>query len=974
MATEIRKVLNLSLGESPKNLRELKSDINEIKTAIGDMVVAGQTGTTAFDQATKLLSQDMAVLRQTQNATKSEVAALDGSYNKLVQTMRELKTEWRATNNEAERTKLGKEINKINNELKKLDASVGNYGRNVGNYASMWDGLPKAIENAKKAGNDFSAGLQAMTSLLGLATTDSEQMNKALGVMNSSFQILNGSKGILGFIKNTRDQIKSTREAKKAAQEEAAALKTQEKAQEKTTLATKAGTIATKAFKLALMSIGIGLIIEGFNLLAQNIDKVVGWFTKLGEKLKLINPENQKLKKSNEELNATIEKNNKQLEKDVELMQAKGAAQKEILAEQLRVVKMNIEEAKSAQALLKTKIDDLEATGKKPALVRKLREEYKKNQADLEEMEHKQAVIEAQIETDRRNAAEKAAQAAQQQREREKAAIEKDNEAYKKAVEAVNKSIEDIEKKSFNERQQARATHNEVIKELNKQLAEVEATSAATKNAEEVAALKNKIEEAIAMENTYFQKQLSEAVAKDFEKGIEKATNKLENNLKIKELDDAVLKEFRKEFGNISYAGEWLDIQSTLDYFQDYYREVQTLSINELKKFSEDMTEAAREYLPSDLVDPSVYIPAYEEAYREYLQDSEAFLKKYGEPFTTAVKQIGANYENFTKDYTEGLLLSMESYEKRLEQLKDQGRVREALQLLDEIRDEFTERTAFISQDAAEEWNIQWTKFESNFKGSLASGWSGATSTLVAYTKESFENALAEIEGQLNALKSIENKTVADLDRIGALEIDRKNLLYQREAAILEASTRKYQQYSTAVQGLLGNVASAWENTIRASIDSLNRQLQEQVKAGKITQSEADKQMAAANDRAEKSFETMKTLQYGVALISTASAVVQALADPTVPSYILKAINAAAALAAGVAQAAQISATHYGSSGSNSTSTPQLIDRTPVQQTVSLNAAEAGQGVAQSMRVYVVESDITEAQNRSRARVSESTF
>lgn len=963
MATEIRKVLNLSLGESPKNLRELKKEIGELKTAIGNMVISGEKVPGAFDQATKLLAQDMALLRQTQNATKSEVAALDGSYNKLVQTMRELKTEWRATNDEAKRAKLGQEINKINNELKKLDASVGNYGRNVGNYASMWDGLPKAIENAKKAGNDFSAGLQAMTSLLGLATTDSEQMNKALGVMNSSFQILNGSKGILGFIKNTRDQIKSTREAKKAAQEEAAALKAQEKAQEKTTLATKAGTIATKAFKLALMSIGIGLIIEGFNLLAQNIDKVVGWFTKLGEKLKLINPENQKLKKSNEELNATIEKNNKQLEKDVELMQAKGTAQKEILAEQLRVIKMNIEEAKSAQALLKTKIDDLEATGKKPALVRKLREEYKKNQADLEEMEHKQAVIEAQIETDRRESEKKAAsdraaaarKAAEDKLKADNEAAEALKKAREKAEEDYNKAIE----KNMTERERLQKEHNETLANLEKDRAQLTL---------------EQYNKAVEAENAYYSKQLSDILSEEYADAYEKATEKFNNKIKGQSLDQAVLKSFKESFGYISYAGEWLDVQRTLDYFQDYYRQVQVLSINELKKFSGEMNEAAKEYLPSGFVDPSIYIPMYEEAYREYLQDSEAFLKKYGEPFTTAVKAMGENYEQFIGTYTEGLFTAMDSYQNRLEQLKDQGRVREALALLDDIRKEFTERTKFISQDAADEWNIQWTKFESNFKGSLASGWSGATSTLVAYTKESFENALAEIEGQLNALKSIENKTVADLDRIGALEIDRKNLLYQREAAILEASTRKYQQYSTAVQGLLGNVASAWENTIRASIDSLNRQLQEQVKAGKITQSEADKQMAAANDRAEKSFETMKTLQYGVAVISTASAVIQALADPTVPSYVLKAVNAAAALAAGVAQAAQISATHYGSSGSNSTSTPQLIDRTPVQQTVSLNAAEAGQGVAQSMRVYVVESDITEAQNRSRARVSESTF
>ena len=131
MAEEIRKVLNLSLGESPKNVRELKADIGELKTAIGDMVIAGKTGTTEYDQAVKLLGQDLQTLLQVNNATKKEVDALDGSYNALVQRMRELKVEWRATNSEARRNELGKQISDINNQLKAFDYSIGNFGRNV---------------------------------------------------------------------------------------------------------------------------------------------------------------------------------------------------------------------------------------------------------------------------------------------------------------------------------------------------------------------------------------------------------------------------------------------------------------------------------------------------------------------------------------------------------------------------------------------------------------------------------------------------------------------------------------------------------------------------------------------------------------------------------------------------------------------------------------------------------------------------
>lgn len=941
MATEIRKVLNLSLGESPKNLRELKQDITEIKTAIGDMVVAGQTGTTAFDQATKLLAQDMGVLRQTQNATKSEVAALDGSYNALVQTMRELKVEWRATNNEARRAELGNQIKVINDKLKDFDASIGNYQRNVGNYKSAWEGFSGTINVVSQAGSQFTSGLQAMSGILGLTTTESENMNKALGLMSGAMGALNSARGILGLISNLGKQKKATKEAATESKAETAALKQQAVATDTAAAATTKLSVAGKVLRGVLMTLGIGLIVTAIGELAANFDKVVGWLTKLGEKLKIVNPETQKLKNSNEQLNSIIEKNNKQLERDVELMQAKGAAQREVLKTQLDGIKTNIAEARSAQALLKVKMDDLEETGKRPRLLKRLREEYKKNQEDLEEMEHRQAVLEAQINTEITNAEKKAAsdraaaakKAADDKLKADNAAAEALKKAREKAEEDYNKTIE----KNMTERERLQKEHNETLANLENDRAQLTL---------------EQYNKAVEAENAYYSKQLSEILSDEYAEAYKKASEKLDNKIKGSELKDTVLSAFRKEFGNISYAGEWLDVQTTLDYFQSFYKEVQSAAINELQKFSGEMNEAAKEYLPSGLIDPSIYIPMYEEAYMEYLKDSEAFLKKYGEPFTTAVKTMGANYEDFTKNYTEGLLLSMESYQKRLEQLKDQGRIKEALALLDDIRDEFTNRTAFVSEEAAAEWNDKWTQFESSFKGSLTQSWSGATSTLIAYTKEAFANVLSEIDGELNALKSKSEKTVEDLDRIADLEIDRSRIVYQQQAAVLEAATRKYQQYSTAVQGLLGNVASAWENTIKA-----------QVAAGKKSEEEG-----------KKSFERMKVLQYGVAVISTASAVIQALADPTVPSYILKAINAASALAAGVAQIAQISATSYGSTGSNSTSTPQLVDRTPVQQTVSLNAAEAGQGVAQNMRVYVVESDITEAQNRTRARVSESTF
>ena len=128
--------------------------------------------------------------------------------------------------------------------------------------------------------------------------------------------------------------------------------------------------------------------------------------------------------------------------------------------------------------------------------------------------------------------------------------------------------------------------------------------------------------------------------------------------------------------------------------------------------------------------------------------------------------------------------------------------------------------------------------------------------------------------------------------------------------------------------------------------------------------------------QAKKSFKGVKALQMATAVISTAGAVTQALADPTVPSYYIKAANAVAALAAGTAQIIKISNTEFNSSGGGSdTSAPSVMQQTAYVPTIGLNTMDYADAQASNPhKVYVLESDITGAQNKVQVRESESTF
>ena len=356
MATEIRKVLNLSLGDSPKNLRELKSDIYEIKSAIGDMVVAGQTGTTAYDQATKLLAQDMEVLRRTQNATKSEVAALDGSYNALVQRMRELKTEWRATNDEARRGELTTQITAINDQLKTLDYSLGNYQRNVGNYGNALQSLGQTTNMVQQAGSQFSNGLIALSGTLNLTKSESDSLNSSLGVMQKTFSIMNAAKGLLGMINGFRKQAAAQKAARTETVAETAALRTETVAQHQQTVATEAGTVAQKGLNAAMKANPIGAVVAVVLAAVAAFTALAVAIFKSHSRMKEYESEVDSVRKAQERLNNKLEESNKHfsdMEKIYRAMGIEGRAlielQRKHLNSELLLAKAHLAVAEAAE-------------------------------------------------------------------------------------------------------------------------------------------------------------------------------------------------------------------------------------------------------------------------------------------------------------------------------------------------------------------------------------------------------------------------------------------------------------------------------------------------------------------------------------------------------------------------------------------------------------------------------------------------
>ena len=951
MAEEIRKVLNLSLGESPQNVRELKADISELKTAIGDMVIAGKTGTTEYDQAVKLLGQDMHTLLQVNNATKKEVDALDGSYNALVQKMRELKVEWRATNSEARRNELGKQISEINDQLKAFDYSIGNFGRNVGNYGNAWESLQGTVEGVEQSSNDFLSGIASMGAAMGLTASQSESLNNSLNGVRNVVGVLSGAKGVLGLVKAFKSQIAASKEAKAKAAEETAALKAQKTVTDQVTTSTTMAATATKLFKKALMAIGIGLVVVAIGELVAHIQDVIKWFARLGEKLGLINPQTQALKNSNEQLTASIDAQNKALDREVELMEAKGATQAEVMQKQKTVIATELAEAKAIQAKVKARIDELETLGKRKNELKKLKEQYDKNQETIEDLEHKQAVLEAKIDTEARQAQEKAAKeraaAAKKAAEEKLRAEEKANAdlaaARKKAEETVNAVID----KTLTERELLEKQHQETLDNLKAASAHISA---------------KRYKEAVEAENKIYTNELAQILSDDYAKAYEEATKRFNDKIEANRLNMAITDGLSSYFNMGNYRVEATEAQNALKALDDYYAEISNGALKILNDMKKDLSPAAKEaFNVLSGFDPkgAGFFEEIRNYYQEYLSDTEAFLKKYGEPFSTAIVSLGENFKNYAEQLSEGYIRSFEAEMAQVEAFVEGGAGEAALVKIDEIWKKYGDAFGGISEKAANSFKMNLARYKNDIQGQLVDTFGVSGNEAGERIRSSYENLFSDLEAQIKhweklkdaAEEGTKEQKIA-INTIAILEEEKRKLTLKRDSEMFTARTKMYQQYSASVSNLLGNVAQAWQNTIRAQVD-----------AGKMSE-----------EQAQKSFERMKAFQYAQAGISTAAAVVQALSDPDVPTYYLRAINAAAALATGIAQVAQIASTHYGSTGTASTATPKLIDRTPVVNTVSLNASEAGNSIQQNMRVYVVESDITEAQRATKARVTESTF
>lgn len=224
-------------------------------------------------------------------------------------------------------------------------------------------------------------------------------------------------------------------------------------------------------------------------------------------------------------------------------------------------------------------------------------------------------------------------------------------------------------------------------------------------------------------------------------------------------------------------------------------------------------------------------------------------------------------------------------------------------------------------------------------------------------TLDAYNNATAESTTKMQ-------KTLVDiLEDTSDKTSEEKKKWFSKKDLTTEEIIRGAQEAADGIASTLNTVA-----------DIKEKQIEQDVKNGKISE-----------EQAKKEFEKVKALKVSTAVIDMLNGVVSAVSTAQsmgpIMGPILAAINSAAVIAAGTQNIKAIKATEFGGDGGGSTATvvPQaqpILDenRDLLDMSALSTAVNTGQSANTDTRVYVTEKDITDTQNKVKVAEQNSKF
>lgn len=942
------KVIEIKTLEAVRNVKDLKDNISALKAKIDDV----NTSTEEYADLTKELSRNQAALRNVMNGTNSTfdksiqaAQGLDNSYNSLVQQLKEATQEWRAVPkylSDADKaagninqawTESARRVEELRSQLKDMDATTGSYVRNVGNYKSALEGFSGAMGQVKQVGGDMVNGISAMASSLAIMGYNTDGLTESMKNLRIVVAAMQGAKGFAGLLIQLKNYFKIGKDAVKTTKEQTVATQQLTTATKAEAVATTEAATATNVLKTALISTGIGALVVALGMLVAHFEEVVQWIGKLGEKLGLWKKDIDSVKEANEKLNEKFDEQNRQLTNQQKLLSAQGTSNKNLLIQKRELINAQIAETKATIESVKARIKQIEADARWWKFWQGTKGKLKEANAELEELEEtlknlqnaaEDINIDIQVETIKD--AQAAAAQAQKDAENALAAAQK---LVGSGIEAATEALKGLK----TEEELITDEYNEHVKLINSAITATSKLTGVTKEQKEL------LQKGLNAETTLYTKRLADYYGKKYE---EKAAKKIE------EITNAYGLEYKELEKVDNIRRGMFDLGDAFNFVVP----IRLATAEQRKQY--DILKATLDMINEDIPDAVRELSEAEFSALEFTS-MEELQKKFGQPAATAIKIYFSKSKELEEAGTEIVRTMIEGYESAINEAMSNGQFATAGKLVSEL-----------GENLREELGIDLTKLES-ILSPVGTAYIDYMKNLYDEIKEKRDSgAIPSLLEPFFGLDSVMTNELRQLREYmemyeeGSLEwVALNEQAAQLSAAIWDkyfgTLEKHFDVYERAIANLMDGVADAWEAALQA-----------QVKNGKKSEEEA-----------KRSFENVKKLQMAAAIINTAGAVVQALADPTIPSFIVKGINAAAALAAGTAQVLKISMTEFNSTAAASTSSaPSMVDRTPqLQYTVGLNSADYAEAAAATpIKAFVVDKDLSEGLQNYNSRQRETTF
>ena len=420
-----------------------------------------------------------------------------------------------------------------------------------------------------------------------------------------------------------------------------------------------------------------------------------------------------------------------------------------------------------------------------------------------------------------------------------------------------------------------------------------------------------------------------------------------------------------------------------------YYEDLEKIRIEAMQTWQEKYFAHLDSTLNLEKNGTEKYLTKQVEVLQEKFNEVFGSLEKYGEGAFTVTKEIADQMKMMGLD-PQDIQDVQTMTDKWLADKKAIEEAKEALvkfisnQRLLKAETENTKIQAELDK-VLEDIQLKYDEIESRSSDVIKGFYSGISPDDV---RAEMEERYAALEVEINKeielwRKAAEDETLTAEDKATAIA-NYDDALRKKEQLTVKKTIENnnlliasYQRVTNALSSMASSISSILGSVSDAILANANAQKE----AGKISEEEYKKQ-----------FNKAKAFQIAQATINTIAGAVGAFMGITKDTggwgIAAAAIEAAAVLAAGFAQIAQIRATQPDSSGgssgggggSNAFTLPTVMVDEPTYQQNLTNQSDIdalGNALGRSLgdqRVYVVDSDITEAQNKSRKVSVESTF